>query len=208
MPGTSNSGGRNAKSKAQHALAGTGRKDRGTQKTSITADPPDPPTGRPAKPSRLGGHALAEWNRMVGRLEASQTLSTVDDAALYQYCCLFAETEGILASRRDNAALAKTLRAAIARMEQHLKEIAAADRVAESVTVVDVGDLTAAIAQIVKLKQLDVKHTTQLRQGHMAIRQYLVEFGMTPAARSRVKVPSTPELVDPFAEFDEDTQAH
>ena len=139
---------------------------------------------------------------MVDRLEAAKTLATIDDAALYQYCCLFAETEGILESRRTNAALVTKLLTAVARMEAHLKEIAAADRVAESVTVVDVGDLTAAIAQIVKLKALDVKHTTQLRQGHMAIRQYLVEFGMTPAARSRVKVPETPTPADPFAEFD------
>jgi hypothetical protein len=30
----------------------------------------------------------------------------------------------------------------------------------------------------------------------MALRQYLVEFGMTPSARSRVKVPSAKPVVD------------
>jgi phage terminase small subunit len=205
MPGTASSGGGNRKSAAQHRLEGTYQKSRDTG-----AAAPDPPTGRPTRPSGLRGHALAEWNRMVNRLEASKTLSTVDDAALYQHVCLFAETEWILTSRRENAALVKKLLASIARIEQALEAIAAADRQAESVTVVDVGDLTAAIAQIVKVKQLDVKHTTQLRQGHMAIRQYLVEFGMTPAARSRVKVatPATADPADPFAEFDDPIATH
>lgn len=205
MPGTSASGGRNRKSQRDHALAGTGRKDRGTASTPAAADAPDPPPGRPTRPSGVRGHALVEWTRMVDRLEANRTLATVDDAALYQYCCLFAETEAILASKRENAVLAKKLLAAIARIETRLTEIAAADRVAEAITVVDVGDLSAAIAQIVKLKALDVKHTTQLRQGHMAIRQYLVEFGMTPAARSRVKAPAAPAAADPFGEFDDAT---
>jgi phage terminase small subunit len=206
MPGTASSGGRNKKSARAHALAGTGRKDRGTT-AATSADAPDPPKGRPARPSALRGHALAEWTRMVDRLEASQTLATVDDAALYQYVCLFAETEGILTARRENAALVKTLIAAIARFEARLREIAAADRQAESVTVIDGGlDLAAAIAQIVQLKKLDTKYTTQLRQGHMALRQYLVEFGMTPAARSRVKVPQTPAPEDPFLEFDDQAE--
>jgi hypothetical protein len=42
----------------------------------------------------------------------------------------------------------------------------------------------------------------------MALRQYLVEFGMTPAARSRVKVPDAPAAADPFAEFDESQASH
>lgn len=179
MPGTSSSGGRNRKSQAEHALAGTGRNDRGTA-TSI--DAPDAPKGRPARPIGLRGHALTEWTRMVDRLEAAGTLSTVDDAALYQYCCLFAETEGILTSRRTNAALVQRLKQAIRKLRGEA--------------------MVAAITQIVQLKKLEAKHTAQLRQGHMAVRQYLVEFGMTPAARSRVKVTDAPAQVDPFAEFD------
>jgi len=183
VPGTSSSGGRNKKSHRAHALAGTGRKDRGTKKTPTSADAPDPPVGRPPIPIGLIGPALAEWTRMVGRLEAAKTLSIVDDAALFQYCCLFAETEGIRDARLANARLVKKLLVAIERLR---------------------GDaMVDAIAQIVQLKKLEVKSTAQLRQGHMAVRQYLVELGMTPAARSRVKVPdNTPVEADPFAEFD------
>jgi len=193
MPGTSSSGGRNAKSKRAHALAGTGRRDRGTVTKPTSAAAPDPPKGRPRRPSGLRGHALAEWVRMVDRLELAGTLATVDDAALYQYCCLYAETEGITDKRRTTAVLVKTLMAAVQRLVA-----VAADADPEAALI----DVTAAIAQIAQLEQQDVKRTTQLRQGHMAIRQYLVEFGMTPAARSRVTKPDAPAPTDPFAEFD------
>lgn len=42
----------------------------------------------------------------------------------------------------------------------------------------------------------------QLRSYDQALRSYLVEFGLTPAARGRVKVAAPPEPLDPFAEFD------
>jgi phage terminase small subunit len=182
MPGTASSGGRNKLSVAEHELAGTTRKDRHGAGTD--APPPDPPKGRPPQPSGLTGHALAEWARMVDRLEVNQTLSLVDDAALYQYCCLFGETEGILDARRANVVLVDKLYAAIVGGDNDVA-------------------IAAAIKELVKLKQLDTKHTTQLRQGHMAIRSYLVEFGMTPSARARVKVSAPPAATDPMAEFDE-----
>jgi P27 family predicted phage terminase small subunit len=184
MPGTSQSGGRNKKTLRAHALAGTGRRDRGTKKTPTSADAPDPPVGRPPIPIGLIGPALDEWTRMVGRLEAAKTLSIVDDAALFQYCSLFAETEAIVVAHRANVALVVKLQKAI-------------DKLRDGELIVE------AITQIVQLKKLEVKSTAQLRQGHMALRQYLVELGMTPAARSRVKVPdNTPVEADPFAEFD------
>jgi P27 family predicted phage terminase small subunit len=189
MPGTSSSGGRNKRSRRQHEIAGTYRKDRHGPKT----DPPpvDPPIGRPTLPTALAGDALAEWRRMVRRLEDAKTLSTIDDAVLYQYCCLFAETEGIREARIVNARLLTKLEAALERVHHE-------DQIAE---------VAGAIAT---LQKLDAKHVQQLRQGHMALRQYLVEFGMTPAARARVKptTPATSESKDLFAEFDEPTATH
>lgn len=200
MPGTSSSGGRNKKSQAEHALAGTGRKDRGTARIPGEPEPlPDPPKGRPKRPSTLRGHASVEWTRMVDRLEASKTIATVDDAALYQYVQLFAETEAILESRRTNARLAKKLYDAVDRLVV-AAEVAARDRV-DFDPAADVLKITKAVAQIVELKKLDGKHTTQLRQGHMAIRQYLVEFGMTPAARSRVQPSADAPPANPIDRF-------
>jgi len=42
----------------------------------------------------------------------------------------------------------------------------------------------------------------QLRQYRLALRLYLVEFGLTPAARSRVQLAPAPPPDDEFAEFD------
>lgn len=108
---------------------------------------------------------------MVGRLTETGALAKVDDAALYQYCQLFAETEGI---RTDTLA--------IRRLSSQLKQ---------AIQKLNGDALVRAVGEIVKLQALIAKETQQLRQGHMALRQYLVEFGMTPAARPRVKLPKT-----------------
>jgi P27 family predicted phage terminase small subunit len=166
MSGTANSGGRNAKSAQMHVLTGTFRQDRHGD-----AIAPEPPKGRPEPPVELSEVARAEWDRMVIRLEQSGTLSRVDDAAVYQYARLFAETEQLAVSRDDTSG-------SIRIMEDNLAGI-------------EGGDLVPVFQEITKLRQLEKGYATSIRQGRMAIRQYLVEFGMTPAARSRVKVPKS-----------------
>lgn len=176
MPGTANSGGRNRKSASAHKLQGTYQKVR-----HAGVKTPEAPPGVPKPPKDLEGDALAEWRRMVDRLSAVGSLSAVDDAALYQYARLFAETEAIAVTQVETAAT-------IALLEENLH---GEDR----------QDLLAVCQEITKLKQLESRYTTQIRQGRMAIRQFLVEFGMTPSARTRVRLPEKPEQ-DPFDEFD------
>lgn len=166
MAGTSNSGGRNAKSQAMHVLQGTFREDRHSQETA------EPPLGRPDPPKPLVGDARAEWDRMLERLETSRTLSIVDDAALFQYVQLFAETEGIKADNLEARKLSKELKKTTRDLEG--------------------AELVQAVGEIVKLYQIIAKQTDKLRQGRMAVRQYLVEFGMTPSARTRVKASGDP----------------
>jgi P27 family predicted phage terminase small subunit len=161
VPGRS--GGRNAKPVQVHQLHGTFRADR-----HEGIEHPAPPSSAPESPIQLTGEAKAEWTRMVDRLSTSKVLTKVDDAALYQYVQLFAETEAIKA---DNAKIRK-LSADLKRAIRELEGV----------------ELVQAVGEVVKLQQVLAKQTTQLRQGHMAIRQYLVEFGLTPAARSRVRV--------------------
>jgi P27 family predicted phage terminase small subunit len=182
MAGTKNSGGRNRKSSAMHLLEGTHRPDRHGERET-----PEPPTGRPDTPPMLAGHALAEWDRMIARLEALGTLAVVDDAALYQYVCLFGETEDTQDRRRETAGLVTTLQATIAREATRIGNVAPPVTEADD-DPLDTArrELADAVSQVLELQQLIGKMTTQLRQGHMAIRQYLVEFGLTPAARTRV----------------------
>jgi phage terminase small subunit len=162
MAGNRNSGGHNRKATSLHVLARTYRPDRhGDRET------PDVESGRPPKPSTLAGEAAAEWDRMVARLELARTLTAIDDAALYQYCLLFAETETLATEAKRLETLGKTLR-------RQLKKLEGAE-------------LVELVGKIVALEQIRARTLQGLRQGHLAIRQYLVELGMTPSARTRVK---------------------
>lgn len=171
MAGNQNSGGHNRKATHLHVLDGTFRKDRHGE-----TETPDPPLGIPQPPKKLTGEAKSEWDRMIARLTTSKAISIVDDGALYQYCRLFAETEAVAQDYTDTRDLSNTLK--------------------KAVTKLDGAELVAAIGEIVKLRQLLAKQTTQARQQRMAIRQYLVEFGLTPSSRGRVKI-ATRKPADP-----------
>lgn len=177
MAGTASSGGRNRKSAAEHRLQGSYQRTRHEGQGA-----PEPPKGRPLPPREITGDVLAEWNRMITRMEQSRTSSLVDDAALYQYASLFAETEAVSISRDGTVRLIESVEAKLVDLDGS----AYADMV----------------KALVDLRQLEAKYMVQIRQGRMALRQYLVEFGMTPSARARVKVPDKASDSDPFAEFD------
>lgn len=164
MAGTKSSGGRNRKSRALHVIQGTFQPSRHTSATDIEA-----PRGVPSARD-LAGEARAEWDRMVERLTAIGTLSTIDDAALRRYALLHAETESLTAEHRRLGQLSAKLMKEARRLEG--------------------AELTAAIGGIVALEKLQARLLPQLRQGSMALRQWLVEFGLTPAARTRVKASS------------------
>ncbi len=178
MSGTSASGGlRHRKTRQQLERSGTFRADRHGDLIS-----PDPPRERPTRPSDLKGEGAAEWDRMLERLELSQSMFKVDDAAIAQYCRLHAETHAVDARQRQAQRL-------LTRLEKKMRGLSAAEHV-------------AAAGHLITLHSLIAKCTDQLRQGRMAIRQYLGEFGLTPASRGRVKLPAAPKAaIDEFTAF-------
>ena len=147
MAGTASSGGRNKKSIQQHRLQRTYRKSR-----HATAADPKAPEGVPVPPKALSGDALAEWHRMIARMQACQTLALVDDAVLYQYVQLFAETEALVTEQSKMRALIERLDGEIAELEQPGRG--------------------AAMTQLIKLKQVESRFPSQIRQSRMALRQY------------------------------------
>lgn len=104
---------------------------------------------------------------MVASLAANRTLSTVDGHALYQYCHLWAETEEL---KGDYWRMRKT-------SSQMLKAVKGVEGV----------DLIKALAEVTKIEHEIGRLSVKLRQNRLAVRTYLVEFGMTPSARTRVK---------------------
>ena len=144
MAGNANSGGRNKKAAHIHLVNGTFRPDRHNPTEDVQA-----PSGTPEPPSTLSGDALAEWQRMVDRMVRANTISAIDDAALYQYVELFAETEAI---KKDHSRLR--------RMSADLMKLA---RKLEG------RELVETVTKILGLEGAIARQTQQLRQGHMAL---------------------------------------
>lgn len=177
MPGTAASGGRstNSKSRAQHERDGTFRKERHADLRN-----PEAPTGRPAMPTGLSEAEQGEWDSLMGELEKQGSLVMTDAKVAYQYTKLFCETEDVAEQKAIAAASLRVL-------EDNLSDVETSDK-------------AALFAHIVKLHATISKCTDQLRSGRMAIRQYLVEMGLTPASRGRIKLPAQKEEKDEFTE--------
>lgn len=158
------SGGHNAKTVAQHLLEGTHQKVR-----HAGIKNPEPPAGEPVPPKKLTGDAKDEWKRMIERLRDCKILAAVDGAAIYQYCLLFAETEELATKQEE-------IGAALDVLEQSLGDFKGPE-------------LIACFQEMTKMRALESRYTTQIRQGRMGLRVFLVEFGLTPASRGRVRLP-------------------
>jgi len=154
---------------------GTYRKETHAQQRSPTA-----PLGHPVKPDSLDPVSSATWDAVIVSLDAMQITHTVDGHAVEQYARLYAETEGIGAQQAGIRASTATLNATIPGLTG--------------------ADLVLAITQLGDLAKLDAKCTDQLRNGRNALRLWLVEFGLTPASRNRIRLPeAAPDAADPFA---------
>ena len=164
MPGTGNSGGHNAKTLDRLKNGGTYRDDRHSGFKNMRHVP-----GRPDAPKDLKGEALDAWDNMVSLLEMAGSLAKTDGPAIYQYAKLFAET-AVCERRSDKI------------MKNIDKLIAESNRL-------DGDGLVEAMRQIANLEKIVAGYNGMVRQGRMALRQYLVEFGMTSSARGRVKLP-------------------
>jgi phage terminase small subunit len=171
-----NAGANAQKSRAQHELAGTYRKDRHGDLKS-----PEAPTGTPNMPASLTETEQEAWVDLMVDLEAQGSVTKTDGKVAYQYVKLFCETEDVAQQRAEANAGLRVL-------EDNLSDVTPEDKV-------------ALFSQIVALHKTVSKCTDQLRQGRMAIRQYLVELGLTPASRGRIKMPAKEETKDEFTAF-------
>lgn len=118
-----------------------------------------------APPAWLEGAAAAEWRRLAPVLFRLGLLTEIDDAALAQYCELWARW------RQAETALRK-----------HGMVIAG-------------NKGTPVLSPYVAIANRALSQ----------MRALLIEFGMTPSARTRVKTDAGPQPADPFAPFDHGT---
>jgi phage terminase small subunit len=161
---------------AEMIRTGTARADRHAHRTNPTA-----PAGHPIPPPDLGPLARRAWEEVITACDTLRITSAVDSACLYQYAQLWAETEETALARTD-------LLRSIATLETSVMKLTGSKRL-------------AAITLLVQFRKLERKCIDQLRQGRTCLKQFLLEFGLTPAARNRIHVPTTEEPEDAFAAF-------
>jgi len=108
-------------------------------------------------------------------------LSIIDGAALFQYVKLYGEIDDINALYTENKTLVARLRTAGHTLKGRRQ--------------------TAALKAIERLERSIARYAVHLRQARAAIRQYLVEFGLTPASRARVRISPHAKGNGKLAEF-------
>jgi len=119
---------------------------------------------------------------MMWAFEDMGMLHQVDLFAVYQYSKLYAETEAVAVDQQESRDSLRILKENVPALRKDHPTM-----------------LVELFQEIVTLRKLVSKSTDQLRSGRMAIRQYLVEFGLTPASRGRIKLPAKGEEKDEFA---------
>jgi P27 family predicted phage terminase small subunit len=135
---------------------------------------PLPESGEPDMPEGLSKAAQKEWNVIVPQLMALKVLSKIDGKALGGYCAAYARW---LQAERDVEKYGLTI-------EERVIDLATGcQRVLDD-------------RYIVKLKKNPAISTSN--EAMKMMKSFLIEFGMTPAARTRLRVEKPNETEDPL----------
>jgi P27 family predicted phage terminase small subunit len=147
-------------------------------KRKLNFDEPQPALGEPEMPKGLSLSARREWKSIVKDLLELGVLSKVDGKALSAYCECFAMWEQ---ARREIKKDGLTFRTTTV-----VKDRQADGSVKERVVLLSIKRNPAVAIAFESLR---------------AMKSYLVEFGLTPASRSRLHVIEKPKEDDPVASF-------
>lgn len=172
--------GRPRKPSALKVLQGTDRPDR------ANPDEPIPPSGPVKPPPWLHGRGRTAWKWIAPLLEDMRVLTTADPHALALLCDAYAE---YIECRQVVRKLGATYESRVVR--------ASTRRVAADDDQADGDDFDAADWSVIIRPRPEVKMASD---AWRRVQRMLVEFGLTPSSRSKVKAGGTAEA-DPFEEF-------
>lgn len=149
---------------------------------------PQPDAGEPEMPPGLLPLAQAEWRRIVPELLRLEVLSKIDGKALAGYCMAYARW---MQAEADVAKYGLTIE------EPVVDTVTGQQRfLGEGISVSGDGDLIRTGRPLFRLKRnpaISVSHDAQ-----KLMKSFLVEFGMTPAARTRLRVEKSEKSEDPL----------
>jgi P27 family predicted phage terminase small subunit len=147
-------------------------------KRALNFDEPQVQAGEPLMPKGLSLSGRREWKSIVQELLKLGVLTVVDGKALAAYCECFAMWE-------------------MAR-----KEIKKNGLTFQTKTVVNTKMPDGTVKQEVILCSIKKNPAVAIAfESLRAMKSYLIEFGLTPASRSRLHVVAPPKEDDPVATF-------
>jgi P27 family predicted phage terminase small subunit len=159
-------------------IEGTWRADRAPRNEARPA-PELPPI-----PQHLSGEARKEWRRVARRLSRLGLLSSIDRAALAVYCECWADW--VEASRRCVGADGKDLK--VIKTGEKIKYETGPDG-QQVILERSGGNFVENPYFTIKKRSAEIMH------------KFLIEFGMTPAARTRINVYEEEKQKDPAERF-------
>jgi P27 family predicted phage terminase small subunit len=134
---------------------------------------PQPAPGEPEMPAGLSSIAREEWRKVVPELLRLQVLSKIDGKALGGYCAAYARW---LAAEADVQKYGLTI-------EEPVIDLTGKQR--------KLGDRL-----VIRLKKNPAISTSN--DAMKMMKSFLIEFGMTPAARTRLKIEGGDPPEDPL----------
>ena len=135
---------------------------------------PAAPAGDPEMPAGLPKAAKAEWRRILPELRQLGMLSKIDRAALAAYCHAYARW---FQAEREAKRFGIVVKEPIMRYNREAEE-----------------------DELIGYRYKKNPAVTISETAQKLMKSFLVEFGMTPAARSRVRV-EKPADADPLEQF-------
>ena len=138
-------------------------------KRALNRQEPQPKRGRPTCPEFLTAEAKHEWGRIIVELDELGILTLVDRGALAAYCQAWAryrEAEITISKEGSTFPVREILR------------------------------LSSGEEEIVTLNIKPHPAVAISQKERQSMKQYLIEFGLTPASRTRIKTPEKPAADD------------
>lgn len=143
---------------------------------------PQPPVAVPEMPKGLRPAARREWHRIVVELLKLGVLTVVDGKALAMYCDAYADWQE---AQRDCTKNGLVLDTPVLDKEKQ--------------PIYLTGMSEDGVRQLLLVRKINPAFTVKIA-AMKTMKSFLIEFGLTPASRSKLKV-APPPKVDPMEEF-------
>jgi len=153
-------------------------------KRKLSEKEPEPQLGIPACPAFIKGAGRKEWKRITGELYTLGLLTAIDRAALAGYCIAWGQLEEV---EQELARMKKAYRE-LARLKKKNKDIVV-EASNGMIRMTSHGNAVMEPLLFIRKQAMETMH------------KFLVEFGMTPASRSRIEVEKPKKNKDPMKEL-------